>query len=78
VVGVAGELGNARFVPPLPHRLEDCMAALERFIHNQHSSYPTLVKAAGAHSSMCAHQLSIVPWKFLKLVGKTYDTGFEL
>jgi hypothetical protein len=54
------------------------MAALERFIHNQHSSYPTLVKAAGAHSSMCAHQLSIVPWKFLKLVGKTYDTGFEL
>src|SRR5207249_10416951 len=31
------------------HRLEDCMAALERFIHDEHSPYPTLVKAALAH-----------------------------
>ena len=41
--------GNAHFVPPPPHRLEDCMAALERFIHDEHSPYPTLVKAALAH-----------------------------
>jgi Fic family protein len=42
--------GNAHFVPPPPHRLEDCMAALERFIHDEHSPYPTLVKAALAHA----------------------------
>jgi cell filamentation protein, protein adenylyltransferase len=41
--------GNAHFFPPPPHRLEDCMAALERFIHDEHSPYPTLVKAALAH-----------------------------
>ncbi len=41
--------GNAHFVPPPPHRIEDCMAALERFIHDDHSPYPTLVKAALAH-----------------------------
>jgi Fic family protein len=41
--------GNARFVPPPPSHVEDCMAALERFIHDEHSPYPTLVKAALAH-----------------------------
>ena len=41
--------GNAHFVPPPPSQVEDCMAALERFIHNEHSPYPTLVKAALAH-----------------------------
>lgn len=41
--------GNAHFVPPPPVRVEDCMAALERFIHDEHSPYPTLVKAALAH-----------------------------
>ena len=41
--------GNAHFVPPPPSHVEDCMAALERFIHDEHTPYPTLVKAALAH-----------------------------
>ncbi|MEX5217458.1 MAG: Fic family protein [Nitrospira sp.] len=41
--------GNAHFVPPPPSRIEDSMGALEQFIHEEHSSYPTLVKAALAH-----------------------------
>jgi cell filamentation protein, protein adenylyltransferase len=41
--------GNAHFVPPPPTHVEDCMGALERFIHDEHSPYPTLVKAALAH-----------------------------
>ena len=41
--------GNAHFVPPPAQRVEDCMAALERFLHDQHAPYPTLVKAALAH-----------------------------
>lgn len=40
--------GNALFVPPPPHEVENCMAALERFIHDP-SSYPVLIKAALAH-----------------------------
>jgi Fic family protein len=39
--------GNARFVPPPPDRVEECMAALERFLHDE--SVPTLVKAALSH-----------------------------
>jgi len=41
--------GNAHFVPPPPERIENCMADLERFIHDDHSTYPTLIKAALAH-----------------------------
>ena len=41
--------GNAHFVPPPPLQVEDCMAVLERFIHEEHSPYPTLIKAALAH-----------------------------
>lgn len=41
--------GNARFVPPPPGHVEDCMAALERFLHGQDNPYPALVKAALAH-----------------------------
>jgi len=41
--------GNAHFVPPPPQYVEDCMAALERFLHDKHLPYPTLVKAALAH-----------------------------
>ena len=41
--------GNAHFVPPPPTHVEECMAALERFIHDALSPYPTLVKAALAH-----------------------------
>lgn len=41
--------GNAQFVPPPPRWVEDCMADLERFIHQQPAFLPALVKAAVAH-----------------------------
>ena len=41
--------GKAHFVPPSPMYVEDCMAALERFIHDAETPYPVLVKAALAH-----------------------------
>ena len=41
--------GNARFVPP-PHTLvPDCMAALERFLHDEPDGLPVLVRAGLAH-----------------------------
>ncbi|MCX8021743.1 MAG: Fic family protein [Syntrophorhabdaceae bacterium] len=41
--------GNAHFVPPPPEHIQDCMADLERFLHDEHNPYPALVKAALAH-----------------------------
>ncbi len=41
--------GNAHFVPPPSIHVEDCMADLERFLHDEHTPYSTLVKAALAH-----------------------------
>jgi Fic family protein len=42
--------GNARFVPPPPHEVEPCMAALERFLHHDEGdSLPVLLRAALAH-----------------------------
>jgi Fic family protein len=41
--------GNARFVPPPPQYVEDCMASLERFIHAANDGLPDLVKASLAH-----------------------------
>lgn len=41
--------GNARFVPSPPMRVEDCMAALERFIHDETDPLPVMVKAAVVH-----------------------------
>lgn len=41
--------GNAHFIPPPPVHVEICMGALERFILDEHSPYPALVKAALAH-----------------------------
>ena len=41
--------GNAHFVPPPPERVEECMAALERFLHDEGNPYPALIKAALAH-----------------------------
>ncbi len=38
--------GNAHFVPPPPAHAEPCMAALERFLHDENNPYPVLVKAA--------------------------------
>jgi Fic family protein len=41
--------GNASYVPPPANRVADCMAALERFIHDDPVRTSTLVKAALAH-----------------------------
>lgn len=41
--------GNARFVPPPPGLVEDCMAALERFIRDRADALPELIKTAVAH-----------------------------
>ncbi|HEY7318792.1 MAG TPA: Fic family protein [Candidatus Binatia bacterium] len=38
--------GNAHFVPPPSHAVDDCMSQLERFIHDEASGLPILVKAA--------------------------------
>lgn len=41
--------GNARFVPPPPDLVLDCMGALEKFIHNDPVRTRPLLKAALAH-----------------------------
>jgi Fic family protein len=41
--------GNASFVPPPPQRVADCMADLERFIHDQPERTSSLLKPAFAH-----------------------------
>ncbi|NJN82556.1 MAG: Fic family protein [Caldilineaceae bacterium] len=41
--------GNASFVPPPPDQVHACMAALERFIHDEDTPYPVLLAAALAH-----------------------------
>ena len=41
--------GNAHFVPPPADRVADCMAALERFLHDDPQRMERLVKAALAH-----------------------------
>src|SRR5262249_37890725 len=41
--------GNARFVPPPPEHVTDCMTALERFLHDEPERTSTLLKAALAH-----------------------------
>lgn len=41
--------GNARFVPPPPDAVMDCMGALEKFIHNDPVRTRPLLKAALAH-----------------------------
>ncbi len=41
--------GNARFVPPPPDDLMDCLGALEKFLHDQPEPTPLLIKAALAH-----------------------------
>lgn len=40
---------NARFVPPPPNVVPDSMSDLERFLHDDASTLPLLVKAALAH-----------------------------
>lgn len=41
--------GNARFVPPPPQHVEDCMASLERSIHAEDDGLSALVRAALVH-----------------------------
>ena len=41
--------GNALFVPPPHQEVEQCMAALERFLHADKPALPVLVKAGLAH-----------------------------
>ena len=40
---------TASFVPPPPNRLDECLAAFERFLHVPGEHMPSLVKAALAH-----------------------------
>lgn len=41
--------GNALFVPPPHQEVERCMAALERFLHDDSAGLPVLLKAGMAH-----------------------------
>ncbi len=41
--------GTAHFVPPPPHLVEECMSALETFLHTEGDGIPTLVRAGLAH-----------------------------
>jgi Fic family protein len=41
--------GNARYVPPPPNKVLDCMSDLERFIHDTKKPLPLLIRAAFAH-----------------------------
>lgn len=41
--------GNAHFVPPPHTAVEDCMAALEKFLNTEDDGFPPLVRAGLAH-----------------------------
>jgi Fic family protein len=41
--------GNARFVPPPPEKVADCMGDLEKYIHEKNKPLPLLIRAALAH-----------------------------
>ncbi len=41
--------GNARYVPPPPEKVMECLGALEKFLHDDPVKTPTLIKAALAH-----------------------------
>jgi Fic family protein len=41
--------GDARYVPPPPNKVIDCMGALEMFLHDEPARMPTLLKAGLAH-----------------------------
>ncbi|NDA48105.1 MAG: Fic family protein [Alphaproteobacteria bacterium] len=41
--------GNALFVPPPPHRLDECLDSFEKFLHTSDPSMPTLIRAGLAH-----------------------------
>ena len=41
--------GNAHYVPPPPHAVQDCMADLERFLHATSADTPPLIRAGICH-----------------------------
>lgn len=41
--------GTATFVPPPPEQVQECLGALELFLHDQPKKTPVLIKAALAH-----------------------------
>ncbi len=41
--------GNARFVPPPPHLVVECMGDLERFLHDAGTELPVLIRAGLVH-----------------------------
>jgi len=41
--------GNARFVPPPPEQLMECLGAFETFLHDEKVKLPALIKAGLAH-----------------------------
>lgn len=41
--------GNALFVPPPANRLDECLGALERFLHDDDPAIPPLIRAGLAH-----------------------------
>ncbi len=41
--------GNARFVPPPPEKLMECLDNFEKFLHDDNVNLPALIKAAIAH-----------------------------
>jgi Fic family protein len=41
--------GNARFVPPPPEQLMECLDGFERFLHGDPERLPVLIRAALAH-----------------------------
>jgi Fic family protein len=41
--------GNAKFVPPPPEMVMDLLSAMEKFLHDETTTFPTLIKAALAH-----------------------------
>lgn len=41
--------GNARFVPPPPERLADCLSEFEKFLNDEPERMPAFIKAAMAH-----------------------------
>lgn len=41
--------GNAKFVPPPPEKLMDCLDSFEKFLHDEKIKLPVLIKAALAH-----------------------------
>jgi Fic family protein len=48
--GNGSSLASASFIPPPPHELMACLGQLERFIHEERSSVPLLVRCALAHA----------------------------